>query len=315
MDGESRLSEGSNTASLLNFDVANFSWGSFLRFGVYFLAIFAFQTICTVWVLEYGNSIKEDNNSDEGSSLKSKSRREVLLNGNERIVHGNFGSKTSKLVYLEESKMREKIEEIRSMAREARKEEKSKISDDFGNDGTEDRNVISRAKIGIEKEVDSRLVKLQKRLNSTRERIPESPVSYLLKSDNVDEEVERDDLNGEEQNKSLIFKKKLKYRNSSGDRMKKPKGFQGFVSNGKKGGSNSKGTTTRDAKFNDDNVGVKDAEKRVDKEIKESVSAMFNDESVLQPRSDRKTSETKIKGLKNKPNNGNVSKLHDICLV
>lgn len=322
----SRLSVGSNAASLLNFDLAQFSWGSFFRYGFYFLAVFAFQTICTVWVLGYGNSIKGDNNSDDKAlNVRSKNGNEVLLNGNERIVIGNFGSETNKLVYLEESKMRGKIEEIRLMAREARKKEKNKTSNDFEEEDMEGRNENSRARIGIEKEVDARIVKLQKRLNSAKERIPESPVNYLLKSENVEDAVERNDLKGEEKNKSLIFKKKLKYRNSSSDRLKKPKGFRGFVSNGKKSGSNGNSTTVEDANFAGDNMGEKDTEKRVDKGIKESVSEKFkdngtnlaSDELILQRETDRTNLNIGIKGLssKNKPSNGNVSKSQDIFFV
>ncbi|XP_038875865.1 uncharacterized protein LOC120068224 [Benincasa hispida] len=330
-DGESRLSESSDTASLLNFDVAKFSWGSFVRFGVYLLAVFAFQTICTVWVLEYGSSIKEDKNSDEGLSVRRKSGRELLLNGNERIILGNFGSKTNKLVYLEETKMREKIEEIRLMAKAARIEEKNKISDDIGEDDMEGGNVISRARIGIEKEVDARLVKLEKRLNSAKEKIPDSPVNYLLKSENVEDAVERKGFNGEERNKSLMFKKKLKYRNSSSDRMKKPMGFQGFVSNGKKGGSNGKGTTVEGANFVGGNMGMKDTNKRVDNkikdsgvdnEIKDSVSEMFEDDdtnfasngSVLPRENDRTNLDigTKVSSSKNKPSNGVVQETSSV---
>ncbi|XP_023006301.1 uncharacterized protein LOC111499077 [Cucurbita maxima] len=270
-DGESRLSESSDTASLLNFDVANFSLGSFVRFGVYLLALFAFQTICTVWVLDYGNSIKEDKNSDKDLSIRSKSGKEVLLNGNERIVLGNFGSKTNELVYLDESKMRDKIEEIRLLARKARKEEKYQKPDDVGEGDTEGSNVISRARIGIDKEIDARLVRLQKRLNSNKERIPDSPVNFLFKSENVEEAAKRNDFNDEEErNKSLIYKKKLQFRNSNGDRMKKPMGFQGFVSNGKKSGSNGKAI----------NKGVKDAEKRVANEIKYNDPKMSKDDST-----------------------------------
>lgn len=320
-DGESRLSGSSNAASLFNFDVAKFSWGSFVRFGAYLLAVFAFQTICTVWVLEYGSSIKEDKNSDEDLSVRRRSGREVLLNGNERIVLGNFGSETNKLVYLEEAKMREKIEEIRLMARAARIEEKNKISDDFEEDDMEGRNAISRARIGIEKEVDARLVKLEKRLNSAKEKIPDSLVNYLLKSENVEDAVERNGFNGEERNKSLIFKKKLKYRNSSSDGMKKPKGFQGFVSNGKKSGSNE-GTIVEGATFVDGNMGVKDTEKRVDKKIKDSVLEMFEDDgrnfasngSVL-PRKNNKMNldlGNKVSSSKNKPSNGVVQETSSV---
>lgn len=277
-----------------------------------------------MWVLEYGSSIKEDKNSDEDLSVRRRSGREVLLNGNERIVLGNFGSETNKLVYLEEAKMREKIEEIRLMARAARIEEKNKISDDFEEDDMEGRNAISRARIGIEKEVDARLVKLEKRLNSAKEKIPDSPVNYLLKSENVEDAVERNGFNGEERNKSLIFKKKLKYRNSSSDGMKKPKGFQGFVSNGKKSGSNE-GTIVEGATFVDGNMGVKDTEKRVDKKIKDSVLEMFEDDgrnfasngSVL-PRKNNKMNldlGNKVSSSKNKPSNGNVSKLQDAVFV
>ncbi|XP_008458451.2 uncharacterized protein LOC103497853 [Cucumis melo] len=323
-DGESRLSESSSTASLFNFDVAKFSWGSFVKLGVYFLAVFAFQTICTVWVLEYGSSSKEDTSSNEDLSVRRNSGREVLLNGNERIGLGNVGSKRNKLVYLEETKMREKIEEIRSMARAARIEEKNKRSDDFGEDDMEGGNAISRARIDIEKEVDARLVKLEKRLNSSKEKIPGSSMNYLLKSENVEDAVERNSFNGEERDKSLMFKKKMRYRNSSSHRIKKPKGFQGFVSNGKKSGSNGKGTTKGGANFVVDKMGVKDTEKRVGNKIMDTVSEMFEDdgtnfarnELVLPQENDKTNLDLGIKASssKNKPSNGVVQETSSVVI-
>ncbi|XP_031743930.1 uncharacterized protein LOC105436003 [Cucumis sativus] len=314
-DGESRLSESSNIASLFNFDVAKFSWGSFVKLGVYLLAVFAFQTICTVWVLEYGSSIKEDKSSNEDLSVRRKGGREVLLNGNEGNVLGNFGSKRNKSVYLEETKMREKIEEIRLMARAARIEEKNKMSDDFEDDDMEGGNAISRARIGIEKEVDARLVKLEKRLNSAKEKISGSSMNYLLKSEHVEDAVERNSFNGEERNESLMYKKKMKYRDSSSHRIKKPEGFQGFVSNGRKSGSNDKGATVEGANIVD-KMGVKDTEKRVGNKIMDSVSEIFEDdgtnsarnELVLPQKNDGTNLDigTKASSSKNKLSNGVV---------
>lgn len=168
---------------------------------MYLIGVFVFQTVLAVWVLGTANSEKEDGNL---GSLDSKGK--VSLNGNEKILRSNVG-------------LEEKIEEIRAMASEARKAEKNKHE-----------SLNSRTKIGIEKEIENRLLKLQKGLNSTREKLPRSYVNYLSMYGKVEDGVmkkkkKKISLDVGNGNESLMFKKKLKFRAPSTEANEGPKGF------------------------------------------------------------------------------------------
>lgn len=191
-----------------------------MRYGVYLIGVFVFQTVLAVWVLGTANSEKEDGNL---GSLDGKGK--VSLNGNEKILRSNVG-------------LEEKIEEIRAMASEARKAEKYKHE-----------SLNSRTKIGIEKEIENRLLKLQKGLNSTREKLPRSYVNYLSKYGKVEDGVmkkkKKISLDVGNGNESLMFKKKLKFRAPSTEASEGPKGFGDSekckMSKGKKNGLSGRG--------------------------------------------------------------------------
>lgn len=180
---------------------------------MYLIGVFVFQTILSVWVLGTANSEEKDGDFD------SLDKGKVLLNGNEKILRSNV-------------ELEEKIEKIRAMARKARKFEKNKGE-----------SLNSGTKIGIEKEIEKRLLKLQKGLNSTREKLPRSYVNYLSKYGKVEDEVTKkkaglDEGKGKE---TLMFKKKLKFRSPLTGPSKGPKGFgdseKHKVSKGKMSGS------------------------------------------------------------------------------
>ncbi|KAK9289144.1 hypothetical protein L1049_017617 [Liquidambar formosana] len=207
---------------------------------MYLVGIFVLQTICAVWVLGSADSDQENGNLESESKsrvleLKGMNKGKSLLNGNGNgnIFPGKLGSKPGSFVFIDESELEAKIAEIRAMAREARESEKkeaktnglvSEFDDDVSGSSS------SRVKSGIEKEVDARLVKLQKRLNSVWEKSPGSLPSYLNKFGKVEDD--KDNLDAKEANGGLMFKKKHKFRSPSTKPRNDPKGFQGLEGNG-----------------------------------------------------------------------------------
>ncbi|XP_048235476.1 uncharacterized protein LOC8278727 [Ricinus communis] len=182
---------------------------SVLKFCGWLVGVYLLQAILTVWVL--GNN----NNQERFDSLGGKSNN-AFMNGN-NVVAG-----------FDESEMDERISVIRAMARKVREKEKVKRKE--GNDEESE----------IEKEIGARLVKLEKRLNSKREKLlPDSFMNYLGFSDNNEEEGgggDGDGQNGMEVNdidmKSLMFKKKFKFKSPSMNSRSSPKGFSGLRDSG-----------------------------------------------------------------------------------
>ncbi|KAI6668460.1 hypothetical protein NL676_013513 [Syzygium grande] len=191
-----------------------FSARSVIKFGAYLVVVFLFQTICAVWV--FGSS---------GSDSAGEGEERTLVNGEGRAVSGKFSSRTRNVVYLDESDLENRIEEIRSMAREVRRREKrGPKRDDTGdgesgnrNDDDDDGEVIAESRTAmIEKEIGSRLDKLQKKLGPVR------------KSPGLSKKVPLEGAS------SLMFKKKLKFRSPLVEKPSaNPKGFQGLQDNGK----------------------------------------------------------------------------------
>lgn len=168
---------------------------------------YLFQAFFTVWLL--GN----DNPDEE--NRKSKSSGLSLSKG--KVLNTNVGSGLSNVVYLDELQLDEKIEEIRAMAREARKQEKKEGKGSVGDeDDVIDESSMPRNRIGIEKEVGERLVKLQNRLNSKREKLQGPYVKDFGKHENSEDE------NLKEKEGGLMFKKKLKFK---AEAKRSPKGF------------------------------------------------------------------------------------------
>ncbi|KAF7851498.1 hypothetical protein BT93_L3783 [Corymbia citriodora subsp. variegata] len=187
---------------------------SVIKFGAYLAAVFLFQTICAVWVLG-GN----------GSDSAGESKERTLANGEGRAVSGKkFSSRTRNVVYLDESDLDKRIEEIRSMAREARRSEKRGPKRDDAGDGESDDGdddddggeAIPESRAAIEKEIGSRLDKLQKKLRPVR------------KSPGLSKNMPLEGASG------LMFKKKLKFRSPLVEKHSTaPKGFQRLHDNGK----------------------------------------------------------------------------------
>ncbi|PQM42740.1 uncharacterized protein Pyn_17627 [Prunus yedoensis var. nudiflora] len=200
----------SDTTPGYNGIVGKLSAKSVLKFGAYLVGAYLFQAFFTVWLL--GND-----NPDEGKR-KSKSSGLSLSKG--KVLNTNVGSGLSNVVYLDELQLDEKIEEIRAMAREARKQEKKEGKGSVGDeDDVIDESSMPRNRIGIEKEVGERLVKLQNRLNSKREKLQGPYVKDFGKHENSEDE------NLKEGEGALMFKKKLKFK---AEAKSSPKGFGGL---------------------------------------------------------------------------------------
>ncbi|KAH7513366.1 hypothetical protein FEM48_Zijuj12G0192500 [Ziziphus jujuba var. spinosa] len=235
---------------------------SVIKYGFFFIGAFVFQTICAVWVLGSANSDKRDRNSENSDSGKGK----VLLNGNGKFQLANLGPHKNNVGYVDEWELDGKIEEIRAMAREARKSEKKEFNE--GSGVVVDESSNSRHRTGIEKEIGGRLKKLQKRLNSDREKSLGSYASYLGGSQKGEAGVNRNSSDSRDGNGKLIFKKKFKFRSPSTETKKSPKGFgvsqENTVSKRKKGGLGGVDKTVENERVGD---GVMELSDRVNEEI------------------------------------------------
>ncbi|KAG8658828.1 hypothetical protein MANES_03G195600v8 [Manihot esculenta] len=208
------VSETIGAAGQYSCIVGKFSAKSLMKFCGYLVGV----TICAVWVLGNSSSSKKEVRLN---NLDSKGR--IFLNGNN-------------VAYFDGTDQEEKISEIRAMAREAREKEKRGRKE--GNEESD-----------IEKEIGERLVKLEKRLNSKKEKLPESFMNYLglfgNDDDDDDEGLSENSLDPKEDLKALMFKKKFKFKSPSMNSRNSPKGFSGSSSingsypNGESTSSNS----------------------------------------------------------------------------
>ncbi|XP_030512007.1 uncharacterized protein LOC115726325 [Rhodamnia argentea] len=208
----SQVSESVGVGPELGSVAGKLSARSVIKFGAYLVVIFLFQTICAVWV--FGSN---------GSDSAGESKERTLVNGEGRAVSEKLPSRMRNVVYLDESDLEKRIEEIRSMAREARRSEKRGLKREDTGDGEsddghddDDGEVIPDSRTAIKKEIGSRLDKLQKKLG---------PVQ---KSPGLSKNVP---LGGAS---SLMFKKKLKFRSPFVEKSSANlKGFQPLQDNGK----------------------------------------------------------------------------------
>lgn len=193
--------------------VGKLSARSVLKYGAYLVGLFVFQTICSVWILGKANSDSVKDGNLDSSDKNSSSNKEKVL----------FGS---------DSELEMKIEEIRAMAREARRSEKNAGKEGGEDDEFGEESLISKRRIGIEKEIGAKLSNLQKRLNSNL-------------ANKVEDKVKRVNSDSKDANGTLMFKKKLKFKSPPMKVRNGSKGFGGTkdqirnVDNGKKSGSKS----------------------------------------------------------------------------
>ncbi|KAG8369954.1 hypothetical protein BUALT_Bualt14G0066900 [Buddleja alternifolia] len=180
-----------------------------LKYGLWLVGAFVFQTVCAVWFFGDKNGVLN------GSEETGKSGMKVGLNGN-GAIDSDF--------YLDELEMEMKIEEIRVMAREAREKERlASKKNEFDSEESDESDEGKYSKSVIEEEVDDRLIKLRKKLESARDKKPVVSVGYSKKG-----ELDDGDGNG---NGALLFKKKYRFKDLPGDPIEKPKGFIGLDDN------------------------------------------------------------------------------------
>ncbi|KAF5950752.1 hypothetical protein HYC85_012745 [Camellia sinensis] len=224
------ISEKSGTSGVFSDDLGKFSTGSVIKVGLYLVGAFVFQTICAVWVFGSADSDYKDGNLDSkgktrvlelGLNGDNEGKSSVLLNGSGNLLNVELGFEQGGIGYVGGSELEERIVEIQAMARDARESERLKSkANGLDNDGV--------VKTGIEKEVDSRLVKLRKRLQNSNEKLsPVFPVNFLIKDSEVEDGVDGGSLDPKDVNDPLMFNKKYQFRSPSANLRDKPKGFQG----------------------------------------------------------------------------------------
>ncbi|KAL0348671.1 UNVERIFIED_CONTAM: hypothetical protein Sangu_1094900 [Sesamum angustifolium] len=272
---------------------------SILTYGLWLLGAFVFQTVCAIWF--FGSAGIDNKNElfdgDEKNSVLEvggnggKSRVRVVLNGNGNGEMGVENSSLNSIVYVDELEMERKIEEIRAMAREAREKERLESkTNDFESEDNEETNGGSSLKSGIEEEVDNRLDKLRKKLENARKKMPVASVGYSRKET---DEVEKGELDEGGANGALLFKKKYKFKGSSGDPTEKPKGFIGSddysVNKSKESGNGEKGCELfQSGNHDNDAVGLGDGENQpqlsdVDPKGTDAVNAVEEDRKKGMP--------------------------------
>lgn len=285
------------------------SMRSVIKYGFFLFGAFVFQTVCAVWVLGNANSSDKRENSDSGKG-------KVVLNGNEKFQFANFGSQKNNVVYVDKWELQGKIEEIRAMAEHARKSEKKEFNE---GSGVTDGSLNSRNITGIEREIGGRLKKLQRRLNSDREKSPGSYAKYWGKFQKGEAGVNRNSSDSRDGNGTLVFKKKFKFRSPSTEVKKSPKGFgaskENTASKRKKGGLGDTDKLVENGRVGE---GAVELYNRVNEEIQPEVDMEDDDskslvtkESILS-QNGQKTNGAKEMGdgirKPRKGRNGNVSK-------
>ncbi|XP_031272970.1 uncharacterized protein LOC116131459 [Pistacia vera] len=182
---------------------------SVLKVGMGLVGVLMLQTIFSVCFGGNSNSDEENKNLD------------AFDRGINRIKKGNF-LVDKNVVDLDGTELEYKINEIRAMAREVRKiEDKARGGDNEKGD-IFDEFVNSNSRTGIEKEIGTRLSKLEKKLNSRKGKSPGSYMNILNEFKGVEEAKEMD-----ESNETLMFKKKIKFRSPTSLRSD-AKGFSGM---------------------------------------------------------------------------------------
>lgn len=158
----------------------------------YMFGLFIVQTIVTVLVMRSGDA--EKNTKNEKKDIKE-------LNVD---VHVNV---KKDIIIPDESQYIGKIAEIRAMAKEVRERERKNSSVVEYED---DVSVVSKVKGNIEKEVDVKLSKLERRFRSLNETNGKKNVGSL---------------NSKVKNEKLVFKKKMKFKTAPFNLTSDPKGF------------------------------------------------------------------------------------------
>ncbi|GAU11165.1 hypothetical protein TSUD_197890 [Trifolium subterraneum] len=124
----------------------------------------------------------------------------------------------------EDQIVEKKIAEIKLMAREARRielERKGKEKEDEDLEIDDEEDVVSSAKLGIEKEIVERLLKLKNRINSKKDGVSAMPLNGRGNS------AGGSGMHVNQGKDGLASKKKSKFKSPSTKTTKTPKGFSG----------------------------------------------------------------------------------------
>ncbi|XP_049394618.1 uncharacterized protein LOC125858870 isoform X2 [Solanum stenotomum] len=227
---EFRLSEVSDPSGAVNAVAGTFGKGSLLKFGLWIVGAFVFQTVCAVWVFgsaDYsGKNKSSDGNGYKNEVLEldlkgtSKHKLRMFVNGD-----GNQSIENGGTVFVDEDEMEKKIEEIQHMAREAREKERLELKGNDVDEEQEEEIEDSDVKMGIKKEVDERLIKLRKRLGKVSNKQPTNSVTFPTVDVNKNVWDDGGTLDEKELSASLTFKRKQKFREFASKPSNKPKGF------------------------------------------------------------------------------------------
>ncbi|KAK6803767.1 hypothetical protein RDI58_001551 [Solanum bulbocastanum] len=227
---EFRLSEVSDPSGAANAVAGTFGKGSLLKFGLWIIGAFVFQTVCAVWVFgsaDYSGKNKcLDGNGYKNEVLEldlkgtSKHKLRMFVNGD-----GNLSIENGGTVFVDEAEMEKKIEEIQHMAREAREKERLELKGNDVDEEQEEEIEDSNVKMGIKKEVDERLIKLRKRLGKVSNKQPTNSVTFPMVDVNKNVWDDGGTLDEKELSASLTFKRKQKFREFASKPSNKPKGF------------------------------------------------------------------------------------------
>ncbi|XP_020225964.1 uncharacterized protein LOC109807762 isoform X2 [Cajanus cajan] len=188
--------------------------------GMYFLGFFVLQTVYTVWVAGNYNSTQKDGDLEvDGRDNENGKTVSLPVNGASNV----FGVE-------DQLDMEKKIEEIRLMAREARRielEKKGKEEEDEDFEMDDEGALSGNNRLGIEKEIGERLLKLQNRINGSTKDIS-AALQQINTRRNPAAGVDRGVIkNVSKGNEAMVFKKKFKFKSPSTKATKTPKGFPG----------------------------------------------------------------------------------------
>ncbi|KAK2412057.1 hypothetical protein QL285_047283 [Trifolium repens] len=171
--------------------------------GMYIIGAFVYQTVCYFWKLR-------NQHSNGNLDVIGKEKRNILF-------HEIWETGEDQLV-------EKKIEEIKLMAREARRielERKGKEKENEDLEIDDDEGLISSGKLGIEKEIVERLLKLKNRINSKKDGVSAMRLNGRGNSGGGG-------MNVSQGKEGLASKKKSKFKSPSIKATKTPKGFSGI---------------------------------------------------------------------------------------
>ncbi|KAL5713024.1 hypothetical protein ACHQM5_015141 [Ranunculus cassubicifolius] len=235
---------------------------SVIELVLYIIGFFIVQTLINVWVMR---SIEEDKRDKMSGNEEDKIGELGLIEKKKEgfWFGGSVEGKSESYVNVDvnEVGLEGKIGEIRAMAKKVREIEAKKLNDsgksdviEFDEDVGGKGIVGTKVKSGIQKEVDVKLSKLEKRLRSTRDKSLALKVSNLNNAGEVKDKKKVEGYDGKGKDENLVFKKKLKFKSDSSSPDDSPKGFGRDQNQEMINGSEKIANLDKDAKEKDENL-------------------------------------------------------------